>query len=692
MQQATTDRVEKTQLQAVSSHRRGDIQGLRAVAVLMVLVFHAGLPLPGGFVGVDVFFVISGFVITAMLAREWAATRRIRFGEFYLKRFLRLTPALAAMVATTVVVSAFVLSPLGPQQTTAATAAGSLLLAANWVISATTGGYFDTSAGANPLLNTWSLSVEEQFYVVFPAILALGWILGRRHRRLRYVAVIVVSAVAFVSFFLAMYGPNPEFFGADEWLVGFYSPLSRAWEFAVGALLALALTRFRVSSPAAATAVGFGGVAMLLASLWFINESTTFPGKWTLVPVVGAMCLLLAGSYQSNPVTRALSTRPMVKLGDWSYSIYLWHWPFIVFATILFPGSTTAMVIACLLSLIPAIASYYWIEAPFRRARLLPVRHLVPLVAATLIIPLGLTACFGIAVSNGYWNQQIVSLQTNIDPIVGTPGCFTDNRANLMNPRDCLLNATGAGEPVYLAGDSNALMFTAGLLAASEEAKRPFTSYTFSSCPLVGVVATWRKTGAVYRPGCDEYQKETLAWLEDAEAGTVVLGSADYYLRDPVLGIKVNGTQAKGYAAKTQAYTAGLRQTIQTLQTAGHEVVVVLPIPNFRLESDEASAEAWRGPQSCMNLAFFIDSCAKDMQTSLSVVSDRQAAIWAEITRVAEETGSRVLDLSADICPDGQCAVTRDEVQIYADYNHISTQESRILAPEFAAVLGAAGR
>ena len=692
MQQATTDRVEKPQEQAVASHRRGDIQGLRAVAVLMVLVFHAGLPLPGGFVGVDVFFVISGFVITAMLAREWAATRRIRFGEFYIKRFLRLTPALAAMVAATVIISTFLLSPLGPQQTTAATAAGSLLLAANWVISATTGGYFDTSAAANPLLNTWSLSVEEQFYVVFPAILALGWIIGRQHPRLRHAAVFIVAGVAAVSLFLAMYGPNPEFFGADEWLVGFYSPLSRAWEFAVGALLALALTRFRLSSRLVATALGLVGVAMLLASLWFIDETTTFPGKWTLVPVIGTMCLLLAGNQQSNPVTRALSSPPMVKLGDWSYSIYLWHWPFIVFATILFPGSTTAMVTACILSLIPAIASYYWVEGPFRRARVLPVRRLVPLVAATLIIPLGLTASLGIAVNNGYWNHQIVSLQTNIDPIVGTPGCFTDNLANLMDPRDCLLNATGGGEPVYLAGDSNALMFTAGVLAASEEADRPFTSYTFSSCPLIGVTATWSKTGAVYRPGCEEYQDKTLAWLEDAKPGTVVLGSADYYLRDPVLGIRVNGKQVTGAAAKIDAYAAGLSETIQELQTAGHAVVVVLPIPNFRLESDEASAAAWRGPQSCTNLSFFIDSCEKNMQTSLSVISERQASIWAEITRVAAETGSQVLDLSADICPDGQCAVTRNDIPMYADYNHISTQESKILAPEFEAVLNAAGR
>ena len=148
--------------------RRRDIQGLRAVAVLLVVFFHAGLPLPGGFVGVDVFFVISGFVITGMLAREFERSGRIKFREFYARRFKRLTPALALMVTVTVLLSAVIASPLGAQQVTAQTAIGAMLLAANVVIALTTGGYFDAAADTNPLLNTWSLSVEEQFYLFFP--------------------------------------------------------------------------------------------------------------------------------------------------------------------------------------------------------------------------------------------------------------------------------------------------------------------------------------------------------------------------------------------------------------------------------------------------------------------------------------------------------------------------------------------
>ena len=207
---------------APAPSRRLDIQGLRALAVLLVVAFHAGLPLPGGFVGVDVFFVISGFVITAMLRREWETTGRIRFGAFYLRRFKRLAPALAVMVVTTTLASSLFLSPLGPQQDAARTAVGALLTGANLVIAGTTGGYFDAPAELNPLLNTWSLSVEEQFYLAFPALLALGWLLAPR---LRSAPAVLVGAAAIVSFALADAGTTGV---AQSWLLGFYSPFTRA--------------------------------------------------------------------------------------------------------------------------------------------------------------------------------------------------------------------------------------------------------------------------------------------------------------------------------------------------------------------------------------------------------------------------------------------------------------------------------
>jgi len=348
-------------------HRRADIQGLRALAVLAVVAFHAGLGLPGGFTGVDCFFVISGFVITNMLRREWQAHGRISFGAFYLRRFKRLAPALSAMVAFTLLASALALSPLGPQEDVGKTALGALLFVANWVIAATTGGYFDRPAGANPLLHTWSLSVEEQFYFLFPALLALGW----RHRR----AGLVVATVTVLSFG-----------GALLSLGGFYNPLTRAWEFGVGALVALAAPSVRRTS--FATIASLAGIEMLLLSVIVLNEGTPFPSAWTLLPVGATALLLFGGTNTANPVTRLLSTTPFVRVGDWSYSIYLWHWPLIVLSVALWPSTPHVRLYAALVSFVPALLSFHFVEQPLRTMRIQPARRLALLAAAVLAFPL----------------------------------------------------------------------------------------------------------------------------------------------------------------------------------------------------------------------------------------------------------------------------------------------------------------
>ena len=180
---------------------RPDIQGLRAFAVLAVIAFHAGLPVPGGFVGVDVFFVISGYVITGMLGGERLAVGRVRFGHFYARRMARLIPALGLLVGVTCLAASFLLSPLGVQQLTAKTGAAGMLSLANGAISVSSGGYFLGPAEQNPLLNLWSLSVEEQFYYVFPLVLAIGWLLGRRFQA-RWMALALVLMLACLSYVL----------------------------------------------------------------------------------------------------------------------------------------------------------------------------------------------------------------------------------------------------------------------------------------------------------------------------------------------------------------------------------------------------------------------------------------------------------------------------------------------------------
>ena len=202
---------------------------------------------------------------------------------------------------------------------------------------------------------------------VFPAVIALGWYLARRTARLRSAPFLLVSGIAALSFLLALAETLEINLRGGSWILGFYSPFTRAWEFAVGALLALALTKVTISlTPRLMLLSGAAGLAMLGASLWPIPKSATFPGPWTLLPVTGTLLLILAGT-QDNAVSRSLSTSPMVRIGDWSYSVYLWHWPFIVFAIYIWPFSSYAPILAAVVAVVPALASYYWLEQPIRQ-------------------------------------------------------------------------------------------------------------------------------------------------------------------------------------------------------------------------------------------------------------------------------------------------------------------------------------
>lgn len=219
--------------------RLRDLQGLRAIAVLAVMAGHAGLGLAGGFIGVDVFFVISGFIITLMLLREYATTGTISFRRFYVRRIKRLALALAVTSIATVILALLFLSPLGPQETTFKTALGATFGVANWVIAAGTGDYFGTAAERNPMLHTWSLAVEEQFYLVLPALMLLALGLGAKIRKGWgwLVPFSILGLLAVVSLYSVRLG--------TAFPLGYYGPVTRAWEFLAGCLLALVIAFVR---------------------------------------------------------------------------------------------------------------------------------------------------------------------------------------------------------------------------------------------------------------------------------------------------------------------------------------------------------------------------------------------------------------------------------------------------------------
>ena len=363
---------------------RPDIQGLRAVAVVAVILDHAiGWPI-GGFVGVDVFFVISGFLITGLLLRDIERTGRVSFRDFYGKRIRRILPA-ALLVLVVVTAAAFVVFNVTRAWQTVWDAVYSLVFVVNWHFAVQGTDYFHASDAVSPLQHFWSLSVEEQFYLVWPGLLLLLTFLlpaalrKNRARRMRAVRLTVAAAamiIVAVSFGWAMLQT------ASDPTVAYFSTLTRAWELGVGALLATAVPLLRRLPAVLRGLLGWAGLAGVVASFFLVDGGATpFPGPGAALPVAATAVLIAGGvgggrqghlSPITNPVT--------VFLGDLSYSLYLWHFPVIVFFAVLLPTpgtSTTVIVLATIAAL--AVVSYFLVEQPLHRSPLLQSFRGVPL-------------------------------------------------------------------------------------------------------------------------------------------------------------------------------------------------------------------------------------------------------------------------------------------------------------------------
>jgi peptidoglycan/LPS O-acetylase OafA/YrhL len=650
----------------------------------LVVAFHAGLPLPGGFVGVDVFFVISGFVITALLDREFAASGRIRFRRFFFRRFKRLTPALAIMLIFTMLVSVLVLSPPSSVQKVALTALGAIAIAANVVIARTSGGYFDAPAEANPLLNTWSLSVEEQFYLVFPVLLALGWILARRTRWARSAPIILVAILAVASFVLAIMSSSGWTIPGLAWFSGFYSPLTRAWEFAVGALLALGFTRESQAGRRLKPAAGWVGLTLIALSALLIDGNRPFPSAWTLLPVAGSALLLFGGLGEAGVVTRLLSTKPMVMIGDRSYSIYLWHWPFIVFAMALWPGSWLVPIVAAAISFLPALLSFQFVEEPLRSVGSRGPLFAVGLVAGISTPVIAIASLAAIAPSQGWFPASDPALaQAAQGHQGGESVCFRNppySPEGVWTKEACTWNSESEGDPIYLVGDSHADQFREAVIGAGRALDRPALERAISGCPFTEMVLI----GSRDPDGCLTFVEETVSWLQESEPGVVLIASGDYYLLSPgISGGSDFDRQSFDTADKVEAYRYGLTSVVERIQRAGHQVVLVETIPNF-MKYGPGEVPTIFGSGGCPLVTGLLKRTCQPVVLSLNAVEERQGLVWEAVRSVSADTGASVLSLAEDLCPQGTCSAKQGATWIYKDPNHITTEYSADLAPRFA--------
>ena len=625
-------------------------------------------------------------MISQLILREWERTGTFSLKNFYRRRFKRLVPALSLMTSVVAIASAFFLSSGGSLQKGISAGIGATLFVANFVLHFSTGGYFDLPAASNPMLHTWSLSIEEQFYFFFPLFLVAVMSYAIHKRKSSRLALVIVSALAVLSFgtvLLAQAGVEIRFINRGQIL--FYSPITRAWEFAVGTLIAIALSQgYRVTRARIFT---LAGSALLIYSLFFMNEGSAWPSAFTLAPVLGTALLILAGADGESPSHRFLGVKVMRSIGDFSYSWYLWHWPFIVFARSI-SDSKIMLAGAVLASFVVAALSYKYVENPLRLRKVSEKsdwRMIRAAIALPLVVSIGVLL---IAPHVTPTSTQSAALVTDVIPehLGRTLGCHSDKPLDQRDPTLC--RWPGNGKPIYLIGDSQADALSDGFVIAAKVLNRPLTIATASSCPPIGLnfrlVGNSRDQSDPMR--CARFVNGALDFLKNANSGTVVLAMSDQYWRESGYVLVRNGSTISNAGERTSLVESALSGFISQIKASGHQVILMGTVPQFNYNPKNLAAGlvAW-SPKSCSNINLVANKCNPSL--ALSDAEKVQGSSWSMEERVAQSSGATFIDLRSEICPSGTCYTFSRGHWIYRDGNHISVWESEALAPELESVL-----
>ncbi len=678
-----------------SSGFRTDIQALRAVAVLAVVVNHLSAGwLTGGYVGVDVFFVISGFLITAHLDRELVSTGRVRLGAFYARRVRRLLPA-ALLVLGVSVVAAYFLLPYPRWAATAEEAIASATYWENWLLADRSVDYSAANTAASLVQHYWSLSVEEQFYLVWPLLL---WVLVWRRARVVGVAVVGAASFAF-SVHYTQVSPSEAYFVTP----------ARAWEFALGALIALGSTRLVVPRFAAELA-SFAGFALIAVAAVAYDHHTPFPGFLALVPTLGTALVIVAGQYPGRQWhTAVTASSPVQLVGNISYSLYLWHWPLILLAPfvlgdVLEAGRVTTPYLLAVLgaSLVLAYLSKVLVEDVGRKV----VRRTGPTFAATVLGMVVVVAAAGTL--NWTYERHVAQAARDVTvyPVEYTPvpchgAAAMDNdcpnrlgpaevvtmgQANRYdhNAAECVqidehragdLKTTticdfSEGDPnaevVWLVGDSHAQHWQAALFDLAREQKWVLKLGLLGACPFADV----EFTGLYGGPQPEEVTTRCVEWTE--RMTDVVAADRPAMVFTSFFARAEDVDDGSGRST-TEQYREGLERYWRTWSNAGARVVVL---------ADPPLNGAVRAPDCVQLNQDDPAACAVDRETA------HPADPLAEVAHTTDVPGVTTVDLTRYFCDDGWCHAVVGNVAVYFDHDHLNAEFSRGLKPMIADAVG----
>jgi peptidoglycan/LPS O-acetylase OafA/YrhL len=628
---------------------RPDVDGLRAVAVGIVVLFHARLGLfPGGYTGVDVFFVISGFLISSIIWRELQAGK-FTIAGFYERRIRRIFPALAVIILVTLVVGAVFFAP-PDYATLGRSARATAAFYSNFFFNSQFG-YFMPGAETQPLLHTWSLAVEEQFYFVAPFFLILLARMQSRHRIWLFLALFAVSLT------FSSVGALGESKGA------FYLPHSRAFELMMGMALVIGLAPVW-RNDAAREAAAFLGLGMIVAAAVFYSDATPFPGLAAVVPCLGTMLLINTASNKPTMVSRALSAAPLVMTGKISYSLYLWHWPIFVFAEYQYgerlPVAYSLGLIA--LSVALSFVTYRLVEQPARQHSFLTRRTVigagVGAMAALVVMSQGVIETKG-------WpdrlDPEVAAFAKSAYDAKVPPPC-RDKDEDSASAAGCTIGVKDVPPTFMLWGDSHAVALSAEVAAvATAKGVRGDVAVIGGCGPFL--VEAIKNELFLQRKKCKMMSERVAEMLKRGQFRHVVIaGRWAFYAEGDAYdnGKSESNRFSTGDVARNRAlFHATLRGTVERIVATGRTVTLIGPIPELKGHLPNAMIRA------------LMRKDVRDFSLPYAVFAERNAAVLKTLDELDKIAGVRVVYPHKTLCDATACKTTAEGKPYYYDDDHL---------------------
>ncbi len=622
------------------------LQGMRGIAILLVLLNHASIPgFGGGFVGVDVFFVISGYLIGGLLLREMQATGRVDLWAFFARRVRRLLPASLIVIATVLVGIRLMYAPHEQDELLSSVRASALYAANLWFASRPTD-YFGGHTEANPLLHLRSLAVEEQFYLFWPLLMLVACRFGQRvGPRRSVIALVVVTGLVSLAACVAI--------SQIQFKYAFFLTPMRVWEFGAGMLVAFNPAWSRALRPWVLQALGGAALLLLVGVTLTYDGSLRFPGFWAALPVLGAMGLLLVAERGVDSGAGRCLQWPVLRwVGDCSYSLYLWHWPVIIGAAVLAPVKGPELTAGLLaLSVLLGWLSYRYVEQVFM--------HRVARQARPLhVIAVGLGACIVVAAGAQFMRSQIPRategdryMAAATWPLVDPSGCLV--LFDAVDQPPCEFGVTASDKTVVLFGDSHAAQWLPAVDMLARQQGWRVVALTKAVCPSVDTPVDFYVTRRRFEP-CETWRARMFERIERLRPQLVVLGNSAGYHDVPL-----------------PRWQDGMQRTVKHLQALGTQVVYLRDTPHTGLDVPTCWARVawwgWTPADACTYPAF-------GPQHRLPLVAQAEQ-------ETARGLGIPYVDLSSQMCTSTRCPTRQGDMPMYRDRTHLSEPFVRALAP-----------